>query len=173
MKLHLALFMSPLALAHQLMLTFNCQGLPGQGRTVQNVPDDCANAHFLTAPIDAAHLAQLEATAAAVDDGVNYGLQYLSAGDGTEPESINDLTQLDARLAKLIVAGEKVVLLGDRVQIEPRLTVKKEQDHNDINRKPLAVADGASDWFSFPEKAFADCGLIKIDPNFKVESHSF
>ena len=155
------------ASAHQLMLTFNCVGLPGQGRTVQNVPDDCANAHFLTAPITASHLAKLSATAAAVDS-TNYGLQYLSAGDGAEPESINDLAQLDAKLAKLIMAGEKVVLLGDRVQIEPRAAVS-EQDHDEINRKPLAI-DGATggDWFSFPEKAFPDCGLIKLDPNLKV-----
>jgi len=171
MKL-LALFMPFYASAHQLMLTFNCVGLPGQGRTVQNVPDDCANAHFLTAPITASHLAKLSATAAAVDS-TNYGLQYLSAGDGAEPESINDLAQLDAKLAKLIMAGEKVVLLGNRVQIEPRVAVS-EQDHDEINRKPLAV-DGAAggDWFSFPEKAFPDCGLIKLDPNLKVGATAY
>ena len=33
--------------AHQLMLTFNCEGIAGMGRTVQNVPDDCLSGKLI------------------------------------------------------------------------------------------------------------------------------
>ena len=152
--------------AHQLMVTFNCEGLPGMGRTVQNIPDDCLAARFYQAEIDATGLSKLAETAKVAQ---NYGLQYLAGTGDMDTVPVASLSDLDAQIAKLIQLGEKVVLLGASAVIEPKVV---SSDHADMNRKPLAVTDEKPYWGTFPERSFDKCGLVKIDPNFKVFSSS-
>merc|ERR1711868_339620 len=153
--------------AHQLMVTFNCEGLPGMGRTVQNIPDDCFAAKFYHAEVDASGLGKLSETAKVAQ---NYGLQYLAGTGDMDTVTIDSLSDLDTEISKLIRLGEKVVLLGASAVIEPKVV---SSDHSDMNRKPLAVSDEKPYWGTFPEKDFPGCGLIKIDPNFKVGETSY
>jgi len=51
-----------LATAHRMMITFNCEGLSGFGRAVQNVPDECSDAIFYQAPIRLQQVKQLSKT---------------------------------------------------------------------------------------------------------------
>lgn len=148
--------------AHQLMLTFNCDGIAGMGRTVQNVPDDCLTGRFIQSSLQAHQLSQLDKTASVAK---SYGMQYLSGSDNLDTLVIEDLAELDQKLSELIKKGEKVVLLGDQVNIEPRLVSKSNGDQA-VQRKPLAVDDKPTGWMGYPEKSFKDCGLIKIEPNF-------
>lgn len=144
------------------MVTFNCEGLPGMGRTVQNIPDDCLAAKFYQAEVDATGLGKLAETAKVAQ---NYGLQYLAGTGDMDTVTVESLSDLDAEISNLIRLGEKVVLLGASAVIEPKIV---SSDHADMNRKPLAITDEKPYWGTFPEKQFDGCGLIKIDPTFKV-----
>ena len=97
----------------------------------------------------------------------DYGLQYIADWSSLKPTVFEDLSSLDSELSALITKGAKVVLLGEEENIAPRVNVA---DHEDIDRRPLAVEDEAksSNWEDFPAKNFDNCGLIKIDPTFKV-----
>jgi len=137
------------------------------GRTVQNIPDDCLAAKFYQAEVDATGLGKLAETAKVAQ---NYGLQYLAGTGDMDTVTVESLSDLDAEISNLIRLGEKVVLLGASAVIEPKIV---SSDHADMNRKPLAITDEKPYWGTFPEKQFDGCGLIKIDPTFKVGETSY
>lgn len=150
-----------LASAHKMMITFNCEGLAGFGRAVQNVPDECSDAIFYQAPIELNQVKQLSKTNEA-KSGLR--LQYLAGSTDASIFSFDNLADLDEAISKSLLDGQKVVLLGPDITLatntEPN---SSEQNVKDIDRHPLQVDAGAvQSWSNTPAKGFPGCGIIKI-----------
>jgi len=155
-----------LATAHRMMITFNCEGLSGFGRAVQNVPDECSDAIFYQAPIRLQQVKQLSKTNEAKS---GLSLQYLAGSTDASIFSFDDLADLDGAIAKSLSDGQKVVLLGPEITLantEPNLS---EQNVKDIDRHPLqAKSSDSPTWDNIQSKGFPNCGIIKIGPKITI-----
>merc|ERR1711970_1196024 len=158
-------FLFGLAAGHRMMITFNCEGLSGFGRAVQNVPDECSDAIFYEAPINLNQVKQLSKTN---QEKRAPTLQYLAGSADASIYSFENLADLDEAMAKSLADNQKVVLLGPEISlIDNKLPAS---DHKEIDRHPLALSSATSgqSWDSTAAKAFPDCGIIKISQKISL-----
>jgi len=148
-----------LATAHRMMITFNCEGLSGFGRAVQNVPDECSDAIFYQAPIRLQQVKHLSKTNEAKS---GLSMQYLAGSTDASVISFEDLADLDVAISKSLLDGQKVVLLGPDIALASGEPNSSEQNVKDIDRHPLATNAAGQKWDDTPAKGFPGCGIIKI-----------
>jgi len=148
-----------LATAHRMMITFNCEGLSGFGRAVQNVPDECSDAIFYQAPTRLQQVKQLSKTNEAKS---GLSMQYLAGSADSSIFSFDDLADFDEAIAKSLSDGQKVVLLGPDITLANTEPNTSEQNIKDIDRHPLQAKATVQTWDNTQAKAFSECGIIKI-----------
>lgn len=144
------------------MITFNCEGLSGFGRAVQNVPDECSDAIFYQAPIKLNQVKHLSKTN---QEKRGLTMQYLAGNADSSIYSFDNLSDLDEAIAKSLSDGQKVVLLGPEIALSN--TEASSDDHKDIDRHPLA-SSGTQSWDNTPAVAFPGCGIIKISSTISL-----